>query len=84
MTATIATMMNPRTILPAAREGTFSKHSDPQLFPHCINVQNPDRGPPDISGGRGLMRDLLTRALNDRSVETEPQEVQKSNVFSGG
>jgi UBX domain-containing protein 1 len=30
------------------------------------------------------MRDLLTRALNDRSVETEPQEVQKSNVFSGG
>ncbi|KAN0137561.1 SEP domain containing protein [Lactarius tabidus] len=42
------------------------------------------RGPPDISGGRGLMRDLLTRALNDRSVETEPQDVQKSNVFSGG
>ncbi|KAN0137584.1 hypothetical protein V8E53_004635 [Lactarius tabidus] len=49
-----------------------------------INVQNPDRGPPDVSGGRGLMRDLLTRALNDRSVEPEPEEVQRSNVFSGG
>jgi UBX domain-containing protein 1 len=29
------------------------------------------------------MRDLLTRALNDRSVEPEPEEMQRSNAFSG-
>lgn len=49
-----------------------------------INIQNPDRGPPDVSGGRGLMRDLLTRALNDRAAEPEPEEMQRSNAFSGG
>ncbi|KAI9432401.1 SEP-domain-containing protein, partial [Lactarius indigo] len=47
-----------------------------------INVQNPDRGPPDVSG-RGLMRDLLARALNDRPPEPEPEGTQRSSAFSG-
>ncbi|KAF8258598.1 ubiquitin-related domain-containing protein [Lactarius quietus] len=47
-----------------------------------INVQNPDRGPD--SSGRGLMRDLLARALNDRPLEPELEGTQRSNAFSGG
>ncbi|KAI9456031.1 hypothetical protein BJY52DRAFT_1277661 [Lactarius psammicola] len=47
-----------------------------------INVQNPDRGGPDLSG-RGLMRDLLARALNDRPLEPEPEGTQRSSAFSG-
>ncbi|KAH9054704.1 hypothetical protein EDB87DRAFT_1645918 [Lactarius vividus] len=46
-----------------------------------INVQNPDRGA-DVSG-RGLMRDLLARALNDRPLEPEPEGTQRSSAFSG-
>jgi UBX domain-containing protein 1 len=30
------------------------------------------------------MRDLLIRALNDRSLEPELEEMQRSNAFSGG
>ncbi|KAH8986796.1 hypothetical protein EDB86DRAFT_2953473 [Lactarius hatsudake] len=47
-----------------------------------INVQNPDRGPDDVSG-RGLMRDLLARALNDRPLEPELEGAQRSSAFSG-
>ncbi|KAH9979230.1 hypothetical protein BGW80DRAFT_1275718 [Lactifluus volemus] len=43
-----------------------------------INVQNPDMP------GRNLMRDLLARAQNDRSLEPEPEGIQRSSAFSGG
>jgi hypothetical protein len=46
----------------------------PALFSLPFSRQNPDRGPPDVSGGRGVMRDPLTRALDDRAVEPEPEE----------
>ena len=88
MTATTA-MTNPRTTLLVAKEGTSHSIATAitqltAFFFSGINVQNPDRGPPDLSGGRGLMRDLLSRALNDRALEPEPEETQRSNVFSGG
>ena len=88
MTATTA-MTNPRTTLLVAKEGTSRSIAIAitqltALFSSGINVQNPDRGPPVLSGGRGLMRDLLSRALNDRALEPEPEETQRSSVFSGG
>jgi len=48
-----------------------------------INVQNPDRDS-EVSG-RNLMRDLLARALNDRSNEPEPERTgaHRSSAFSG-
>jgi hypothetical protein len=30
------------------------------------------------------MRDLLARAQNDRSLEPEPEGIQRSSAFSGG
>lgn len=53
------------------------------LFRSGINVQNPDRDS-DVPG-RSLMRDLLSRALNDRPVEPEPEGAgaRRSAAFSG-
>jgi UBX domain-containing protein 1 len=34
--------------------------------------------------GRNLMRDLLARAQNDRSLEPEPEGTQRPSAFSGG
>lgn len=82
------TTTNHRTSLLAAREGT--SEPPPRSFDYyynffCrsgINVQNPDAGP-NIPG-RNLMRDLLTRALNDRPLEPEREGTQGSTAFSGG
>ena len=49
-----------------------------------INIQNPDRGGPEAASGRGLMRDLLARALNDRPLEPEPEGALRSSAFQGG